>query len=365
VVPLSDVPFAVRATIQDWLGIRWSDLRFAERPSALLALVVLLAMSALVLVVRSARSRQPGRTHLALPALLPAIRGSSLAVTRHGAFAVFLIGIPFFAVALADPRITLVREEVTRPGRRIAILIDGSGSMVLPFDSPKLRPDINRTFYTAVAAAERFLKLRMASAHSDLVAIVQFGNEAYVVTPFTTDYENALLSLELIGQPAAWNHFNVFGTTIIQGLEQGLQLFKTFDVLNDAGNMVVLFTDGNDGETMFRGRSLDEMMTESREHKIPIYMVRFGMDKKLGDVPWDGLWKPAIEKTGGRFYPASDETAVLRAVADIDRVSAGEIGVRRYSSARPGFSGYALIAVGLWVTAGAMKLAFPWFRTFP
>jgi hypothetical protein len=290
---------------------------------------------------------------------------SPISPVRHAAVVLFLLGIPFFAIAVADPLTVSVREQATYSGARIAILIDGSGSMVLPFEAPTLEPVVNRTFYTAVAAAERFLKLRMAAAHTDRIAIIQFGNEAYVVTPFTTDYASALLSLKLIGDPRAWNRFNIFGTTIIQGIDQALQLFKTFKLLDGSANMLVVFTDGNDGEAMFRGRTLDAMMRESRDNRLPIYMVRLGYGKRLGDVPWDELWKAAMERSGGRFYAAADERDILRAVSDIDRLSAGTITERRAASASPVFAGYALIAVVFWLTAAMLKLVFPYFRTFP
>lgn len=364
-VPLNDLPIAVRGALAEWLGVRWSDLRFVEAPTALLVLVVLLALSLLMLLARDLRLRGPGRRWVALPAILPVIRRSSLSAVRHGAFVVFVLGVPFFAVALADPRVSLVREEATRSGRRIVMLIDGSGSMVLPFEAPKLAPEANRTFFIAVAAAERFLKLRVDGANQDLLAVIQFGNEAYVITPFTTDHENVLLSLRLIGQPRNWNRFNVFGTTIIQGIEQGLQLFKTFDLQGASGNVIVIFSDGNDGETNFRGRTLDDYVADAREDKIPMYMVRLGYEKRLGDVVWDPLWKSAVERTGGRFYAAPDENAIVRAVIEIDRLSAGRIGVRQYSSERPRFSGYALIAVALWLVGGVLKLGFRSFRTFP
>ena len=364
-VPLRELPTAVRGELTEWLRLSLNDLRLAEVSTALLLLVLLAAISLLVLLTRSLRSRRAGRTRVALPAILPVMARSSSSAVRHAAFLIFVLGVPFFAVALADPQVTLAREEAVHEGRRIAILIDGSGSMVLPFDSPTLRPEFNRTFYTAVAAAERFVRLRMNAGKSDIMAVVQFGNEAYVVTPFTTDYENVLLSLRLIGQPSSWNRFNVFGTTIMQGMEQGLQLFKTFDLQNISGNVIVMFTDGNDGETMFRGRTLDNLMTEARQQKIPVYMVRMGADKRFGDVRWDALWKSAVEHSGGRFYPAPDESAILRAINDIDRQSTGRIGVRRYLSAQPGFSGYTLVAVGLWLLAGVLKLGFRYFRTFP
>ena len=363
--PLSDLPAAMRGTLVAWERLRWSDLQFAQLSIALLLLGVLVALPLLVLVRRNMRARPRRRARVMLPAVLSVMRRSPLSPVRHTALVLFVLGIPFFAIAVADPRTVFVRERVTYSGRRIAILIDGSGSMVLPFNAPRLGPVVNRTFYTAVAASERLLKLRMAGKHADRVAIIQFGNEAYVVTPFTTDYENVLLSLRLIGEPRAWNRFNVFGTTIIQGIDQGLQLFRTFNFLDGSDNVMVIFSDGNDGEATFRGRTLDAMMADAREHRIPIFMVRLGYGKRLGDNAWDALWKSAVEHSGGRFYAAADEGDILRAVSDIDRLSAGTIAERRYASAAPAFAGYALIAVVLWLAAGTLKLAFPYFRTFP
>lgn len=363
--PLSDLLPAIRSTLSAWERLRWNELQFAELSVAMLLLAALVVVPLLVLLARGLPTRPRRCQWVALPAVLSSMRRSPLLPGRHAAFLLFVLGIPFFAIAIADPRSTFVHEEVTYSGRRIAILIDGSGSMVLPFDAPKLEPVMDRTFYTAVAAGERLLKLRMAGKHRDLIALIEFGNEAYILTPFTTDYENALLSLTLIGEPRAWNRFNVFGTTIIQGIEQGLQLFKTFDLLDGSGNMIVIFSDGNDGETTFRGRTLDDMMAEAREREIPIFMVRLGYDKRLGDVTWDGLWKSAVERSGGRFYAAADEDAILRAVSEIDRLSTGQIAVRQYASVSPAFTGYTLIAVVLWLAAGTLKLACPYFRTFP
>jgi hypothetical protein len=356
---------AMRTTLAEWLGLRWTDLRFMETPTTVLALVLLFALSMLVLLWGTLRRRQPERTHLALPAILPVMRRTRLAALRYAPFVVFLLGIPFFAMALADPRIVLTREAVNRSGRRVAILIDASGSMILPFEAPKLKPEMDRAFYVAVAAAGEFLKLRKDGGHSDVVALIEFGNEAYVVTPFTTDYENVQVSATLIGNPRAWNRFNVFGTTIIQGLEQGLQLFRTFGMMKASGNLIVIFSDGNDGETNFRGRTLEDFVTEARTNDIPMYMVRLGYQKPLGDVPYDALWKPAMERTGGGFYPAHDETSLLRAVREIDRRSEGRIDIRHFSTERPGFAGYALLAISLWVVAGVLKLGVRSLRTFP
>jgi hypothetical protein len=326
---------------------------------------VLVAISLLTLLARGMLVQKAGRTHVVLPAILPVMRRAHLSAVRHGAFLVFLLGVPFFAVALADPHTTFTREQVTYPGRRIALLVDGSSSMVMKFESATLRPKDSRAFYTAVAAAEHFMNLRMDGRYRDLIALIQFGNEAYVVTPFTTDYENIRLSIRLISDPTEWGRFNDWGTTILQGMNQATQLFKSFDFLNASGNVMVIFTDGRDDEKTLKGRSVDDVVEEMRKYKIPVFMIRTAYDMKLGQIPTDKLWKGIVERTGGRFYAADSEDAILKAETEIDKLSAGRIDVRQYTVQRPRFAGYTLIALGLWMTACVMKLGVRSFRTFP
>ena len=364
-VPLREILIAIQGTLAEWSRLRWNDLHLAEAPTALLLFVVLLAITVFMLLARNLRSQLAGRRHVTLPAILPVMRRSAFSATRHAAFLVFLAGVPFFAVALGDPLTSFTREDVTYPGRRIALLLDGSGSMVLRFETSELRAQQGRAFYTAVAAAEHFMKLRMNGPYRDVIGLIQYGSEAYVLTPFTTDYENILLSLKLVGNPGDWGRFDDNGTTIIRALDQGIELFKTFDFLNASGNLIVIFSDANDGRATFRGRTLDELTAEAREYEIPVYMVRIGFDRQLGKGQWDQFWKRAVERTGGRFYAASDESTLLRAVNEIDQLSAGRIDVRHYSSERPRFSGYALVAVGLWLLAGGLKLGFRSLQTFP
>ena len=202
--PLDRLVSAVRLTADEWLRTRWADLQFTEARATLLAFVVLAAIALLMLTIRAVRGRRPGRTHVPLPALLPVMRRSPAAMVRFLPLALFLAGLPLFGIALADPHTGFTREEVSYPGRRVALLVDASTSMVMKFGSSRLRTQGESTFFTAVAAAEYFIKRRMDGPYKDLVALIQFGNQAYVVTPFTTDYENILLSIRLISDPREW-----------------------------------------------------------------------------------------------------------------------------------------------------------------
>jgi Ca-activated chloride channel homolog len=364
-VPVRELLYAVRNTLDEWLSLRSSDLHFDQTWTAVLVLVVLISIAGLMLLARGLRSQKAGRTHVALPAVLPVMRSSHFSILRHAAFVVFLLGVPFFAVALADPHTAFTREETSYPGRRIALLVDGSSSMVMKFETKSLKTPENRAFYTAVAAAEHFMKLRMNGRYHDLIALIQFGNEAYVVTPFTTDYENIMLSIRLISSPKEWGSFNDWGTTIMQGLNQATQLFRAFDFVNAAGNAMVMFTDGRDDEKDLKGKPIQTVIDEMKKYKIPVYMIRTGYDLKEGQIPTDKLWKGIVEQTGGRFYAADTEDAILKAEVEIDKLATGRIDVREYTAQRPRFDGYALVAIALWLCAGIMKLGFRTFRTFP
>ena len=356
---------ALRTTFDEWRRTPWSDLQFTDARTTLLVFVVLGAIAVLALLARSARGRSAGRTHVALPALLPVMRRSPLALVRHLPVVLFAAGLPFFAVALADPHTGFTRDEVSFPGRRIALLVDASTSMVMQFKTEKLKTQGEATFFTAVAGAEQFIKRRMNGPYHDLVALIQFGNEAYVVTPFTTDYENILLSIRLISDPREWGRFSDWGTTIIEGIDQATQLFKTFSFVNASGNLMVVFTDGRDSDLQPRGRPLENLVAEARTWKIPVHMVRTAYNRREGEVVQDKIWRDTVERTGGRFYAAYDEESIARALREIDRLSPGRIQVRQYSVQRPRFAGYALIAIGLWMAAAVLKLGFGVFRTFP
>ena len=205
----------------------------------------------------------------------------------------------------------------------------------------------------------------MSGRYRDLIGLIEFGSEAYVITPFTTDYNNVLLSLSLIGDVSEVARFPDAGTTIASVLQRGIDLFSAFDFLDASGNLMVLFTDGQDRDLLVGGTPVADILSKAREHHIPVYMIRTNYNRSLRVSVPDEVWKPAIEDTGGRFYPASDEATILRAVREIDQLSGGTVVVKQYSSEQPRFAGFALVAAALWTLAAALKLTLPYFQTFP
>ena len=185
------------------------------------------------------------------------------------------------------------------------------------------------------------------------------------MTPFTTDYNNILLSTSLIGD---WSEFVKFpdqGTTIGLAIEQSIKLFRAFDFLNASGNLLVIFSDGQDTQAVIHGRPVSEIMASAVRAKIPVYFIRTSYNQPFGGVIPDEIWKPAIEKTGGRFYVGSDEATIIRAVQEIDRVSPDKIEVTEYTARRPVYGSCAVAGAGFWAFALVLQLVVPYFNKFP
>ena len=362
---LAAVSGFVERAVADWRDVRLNQLVFGERDLAVLATVAFAGVALVALVMRSVNRRRTGHGHVVLPAMLDSWVRNWTPTLRHVPLLLALAGVPLFAIALADPATPLSRREVTRPGRRIALMIDGSSSMLAPFASRNLTTKdapMEATFFTSVAAAERFVRLRIDGGYRDLVGLIEFADTAYVITPFTTDYDNILLSLSLIGNMGEWENFPDRGTVIAQAVEQAVSLFRAFDFLDASGNLMVIFSDGEDAEVTESGRNIDDVLSDAVKAKVPVYFVR--ISKGNTKLP-DALWQRAILKTGGRFYTAVDEAAVLRAIREIDRAATGTVEAREYSARLPRFAPYALAAVALWVLAAMLRLLAPQFRTFP
>ena len=355
----------VQRTLAEWRAPGAGDLVFDARNAAMFAVAAFVVLAATVLTWRSLRGRLPGRTAVAVPAILPRFRQSPITFIRHLPFAVFLLGLPFFCLALADPYASLSAQQVSHPGRRIAVIMDASLSMLSPFSGQQLKTQSDTAFSNTMAAAEYFVRMRMKGKYRDLIALEQFGNEAYVITPFTTDYENLLLSLKMISDVNEWQRFPDQGTIIMKAIDEGVDLFRAFDFLKSSGNIMVIFSDGQDNNVQIGDMTLDQVLKKAVDNKVPVYMIRTAYARGLFDVIPDQVWKKAIDATGGRFYPAANQETIMQAIKEIDAAATGRVDVKEYSVRQPRYSRFALTAVLLWTLALGLQMGLRIFRTFP
>jgi hypothetical protein len=351
----------------DWRHLDWTALWFWHGSQAELLAMGLLGLSLVMLVASLAMRRRFGGRTIVLPAVPASIHGGGAPWLVRLPLALFFAGLLFLFVALADPFTALVSRQVSYPGRRIALAIDASGSMATPFTAASFntRADTEAAFFTTVAAAERFVQMRRSALFHDVISLIEFGDEAYVITPFTSDYDNILLSMSLIGDPTEFDRFPDQSTLIARAIDVSVDLFKAFKFLDASGNLLVIFSDGEDTNAAVRGRSLDDILQGAIDAKVPVYFVRMNYDKEAGQHIPDDLWMPAVRKTGGEFFAASDEPSLVAAINRIDQVAAGQVELKEYNSQLPRFEMFAALAAICFATAATSKLTVPYFRKFP
>ena len=364
---MRDTWAAIAALWAEWGDLYLDRLIYSQQSAATQLLIALIGLAAIFVVIRSFRGRSANNRRMALPAIVSSPGWSRASLSRHGALMLALAGLPFFVISFADPRTTLTRSETSFPGRRIALLIDASSSMLSALPSSTLAKGApnNAAFFTTVGAARYFIERRMSGKYRDLMALIEFGDDAYVITPFTTDYENILLSTTLIGD---WNEFMAFpdqGTVVAKAVEQAVGLFNAFEFLDAAGNLMVIFTDGADADVLENGKTVDDVLAEAQKAKIPVYLIKIGGNLMQKRTVADELWIGAVKRTGGEFFSGGDEETIMRAIQAIDRRSAGTIEMKQYSTERPRYAVFALTAAALWCAALLLRFTVPTFQTFP
>ena len=369
-VSLDGVTGFLTAALAEWRSVHLAELRFSRLDAALLQVGAFLGISLAVLCARSLFTGRSSRGRVALPALVPGMRSSSFSFVRHSPLLLFLGGLGCFMIAVADPYTAFSQQDVSYPGRRIALMVDASSSMLDTFNAPRLAVPgpSHAKFFTAVGAVRSFIETRMTGKYRDLIALLEFGDESYVVTPFTNDYDNVLLSVSLIGEPNEFYHFPDQGTTIGAALDLAVNLFTTFNYLNAAGNLLVIISDGEDEKIdgpKLGNKNVEQILSGVTKAKIPVYFIRLAQNYEFGKGASDRIWGPIIERTGGRFYAAKDEAAVVDALRDIDTRAVGRVSVRQYTTRKDRFESYALMAVALWTAALLLKLTVPHLRKFP
>jgi hypothetical protein len=178
------------------------DFRFSDAADAAVVCAVILSIALLVLLLRVARGRGPGRTHVAIPSVVPVMHRSSWRcfVICRSCSSCWACRASRWRWPIRRPASRAKRSRTGAAHRAAGGRLDqhGHGLQVHAFKTQG-----ESTFFTAVAGAEYFIKRRMNGPLPGPVALIQFGNQAYVVTPFTNDYENILLSVRLVSDRAS------------------------------------------------------------------------------------------------------------------------------------------------------------------
>lgn len=300
--------------------------------------------------------------HHARPALGELVYTRLPRGSRHG----FALHLPFYArlaalacliVALARPQLGYSWEESQTEGIDIEIALDISGSMGAEDFQPKDR----------LTVAKEVVKDFIGRRPADRIGIVVFSGAALTRAPLTTD--RAMLNL-LVD--------SVELNSLPDGTAIGVAIASAAARLKDSSaksKVIVLVTDGvnNAGEidpvsaaAVAKGLGVKVYTigvgTEGRAPvPVPVTNPLTG-EREIRRVPMnlqvdEALLRRIAERTGGRFYRATDQDALRTVFEDIDRLEKTPLAVKRYVRYREAFMPLAWAALLLVVFPLPLVLA--------
>jgi Ca-activated chloride channel family protein len=269
-----------------------------------------------------------------------------------------LLGIVLLVLALSRPQIPKDVREIRLRSRNIMLALDISSSMKAGDFQPGNR----------LAVARRVVTDFVRRRDGDLVGLVLFAGRAFLQAPLTPDIA---LVQKILGRVDIG--LLPDGTAIGTALALSLGQLKDLPV---KASTIVLITDGanNTGQPT-------PLVAAEAARTLGIRIQAIGLSTlDTTSVALNGVWRVGntaarltgrdevalqrmAERTGGRYYRATDATALGGIMEQIDRAERVEVHVgeiRDYRELYPYFLGPALLLLAL-----ELGLSLTWFRTLP
>jgi len=255
----------------------------------------------------------------------------------HVPFYLRLIALGAAILALARPQLGYAWEESTTEGIDIQVVLDVSGSMGAKDFQPRNRLEV----------AKRVVRDFVAGRTGDRIGLTTFAGSALTRAPLTTD--RRMLD-ELVG--ALEPTLTADGTAIGVALASAVARLKDSEAKS---RIVVLVTDGvnNAGEidpasaaAIAEGLAIRvyAVGVGTRGHaQVPVQVrdPRTGRletrDVSMAVQVDEELLRKIAQRTGGRFYRATDGDTLEAVFAEIDRLERTPLQVKRYVRYREAF----------------------------
>jgi Ca-activated chloride channel family protein len=319
-------------------------------------LLLLAALVPLIWIYRTWNQRRRRTVRYSDLGTLGRVNSRWATVKSHTPFALRLIVLALFVIALARPRSGVTFEDVTSEGVDIVLSMDVSTSML----AEDLRPGSNR-----LDVAREVVSDFVSRRRHDRIGLVAFAAKAITRCPPTLDYRvlHSQVDQLQIG-------------SIEDGTAIGVALASSVNRLRDSkatSRVIILLTDGvnNRGE-------IDPLTAAqvAKTKEVRVYTIGVGtrgtarmpvrdqfgrvryVDQKV-EIDEQALTRIA-EITGGQYYRATDANELERIYRSIDSLEKTEIDVREYTRYKELFTlfllpGLALFALELVLGATVLK----------
>jgi Ca-activated chloride channel family protein len=330
-------------------------MRFAD-PEVLVLLAVPLGLA----LDRWARRRRPPKARLALPnlELLNDAPGGFRTRARRLLPVLRLLALALAVLALARPQVSREVREIRLRSRNIMLALDISSSMKAGDFQPGNRLAVARKVVTQFVQGRR----------GDLVGLVLFAGRAFLQAPLTPDLDLLQSTLKRVDIGMLPD-----GTAIGTALALSLNQVKDLPV---KASTIVLITDGanNTGTPA-------PLVAAEAARALGVRIQTVGLSTSdTSSVALNGVWRvgsttPRLtsrdeaalqrmaERTGGRYYRATDPEALEGIMSQIDRLERSEVRVgeiRDYRELFPFFLVPALLLLTL-----ELGLGNTWLRSVP
>lgn len=297
-----------------------NGITFAE-PLLLYLMLVIPAMIAYYVLKQHKASAS-----LLMPGLEPfAKSGTSFRnYLRHILFAFRLLALSFLIIILARPQSTDNFQDVSTEGIDIVLTLDISGSMLARDFKPD-RLEASKNVATEFISGRPF----------DRMGLVVFSGESFTQCPLTTDHA-VLINLMREIQSGMIED----GTAIGMGLATAVTRIKDSEAKS---KVIILLTDGvnNRGEIAPATAADIAKIFGIRVYTIGVgtqgmapYPVQtpYGVQYQSMPVEIDEvILKEIAQKTGGRYFRATDNDKLVQVYGEIDKLEKSKIDVRQYS----------------------------------
>lgn len=328
------------------LALIWCIKRFeAASPWMYWLLLVLLPVMALY-IWRNVRRGPMVR----LSTLYALVNGpiDLLALFRHLPFAAAMLGIGLLIIALARPQSEDNWQDVKREGIDIVIALDISASML----ARDLKPD---RLEASKQVAMKFIDGRP----NDRIGLVVYEGEAFTQCPITTDHR---VLKELFAD--ARSGLIDGGTAVGSGLATALNRLRDSEAKS---KVVILLTDGVSNAGTVQPNDAAQI---AEQLGIRVYTIGVGTRGKAlspvaryatGQYRYDyvdveideATMKNIADRTGGKYFRATDERKLRDIYGEIDRLEKTRIKVTEHRSKHEEYHPFVLLG-GIFLLTGLL-----------
>ena len=262
-------------------------------------------------------------------------------------------------LALARPQLGYAWEESTTEGIDIQIAIDTSGSMGAEDFKPRNRLEV----------AKQVMRDFVARRPADRIGLTIFGGSALTRSPLTTDrrmLDELIESIELnsvqdgtaigvaLANAAGRLKASTAKSRVVVLVTDGVNNAGEIDPLSAAavaqglGLRVYTVGVGSNGTVPVPVRVRDPYTGQIEERRVA---MKVEVDEKL----LQGI----AERTGGKYFRATDPRALAGVFAEIDRLEKTSMQVKRYIRYRESFQPFAWTSLALLLLpllAGALRM---------